>query len=561
MAIASRDPVLLVGGSGVVGVRAARTLRRLHPELPLAVAGRDLARASAVAAEIGGAVALSVDLAREDLGLPPQSRFSAVLVFVKDAGMHTMRYAQARGLPYLAFSDFSFDIAPAIGLFVRSPASAPVLLLGHAMGGIATLAALHFARELGPVQSIHIAAVVGPDDTGGPAAQADFGRHAGHGALALQDGQWVWLQGEQAVRTIVDRAGVRREAHAYSLLDVVSLAAETSARSLRVDLAAREPTGAVRSTEVLIELVGPSSTVRVEMVDDDVHARISAYGAALATERLLGLRGGPPVGPGLYHPESVLDPSEVMARLPELGVQIRVIRGERAAKIGLIGSGQVGGALVRRLRALGHEVFVANSRGPESLAELARETGAHPVSVHEAARAGEIVILAIPQREVARLPHDLFDGVPPQTVIVDAGNYYPRHRDGRIEAIEAGRAESRWVADTLGRPVVKAFNNLWAKDLEERGRPSGAPERIALPVAGDEPVAKAKVVQLVDELGFDAVDAGGLDDSWRQQPGTPVYTANLDVNGTARRLAEAVRQRQAELSGTAQSPGTWAEPR
>ena len=229
--------------------------------------------------------------------------------------------------------------------------------------------------------------------------------------------------------------------------------------------------------------------------------------------------------------------------------------------IGIIGSGNIGGTLTRRLRALGHEVYVANSRGPASLAELAAETGAHAADVREAVRRADIVIVAIPEAAVAKLPSGLFEGVSERTVVIDTGNYYPRHRDGRIEAIEAGRTESGWVSDTLGRRLVKAFNNVWAHDLMAGGRPRGAADRFALPIAGDDPTAKAKVVSLIDELGFDAVDAGGLDDSWRQQPGTPVYTANRDAAGTRELLAAASKERPAELSGSEASPGTWTEPR
>ena len=119
MANSSKFPVLLIGGSGIVGVRAARALRKLTPDLPIAIAGRDATKAAAVAADVGGpTTSLAVDLKRDDLALPASSAFSAVLVFVKDLGMRTMRYAQDKGIPYVAFSDFAFDIAPAIGLFV-----------------------------------------------------------------------------------------------------------------------------------------------------------------------------------------------------------------------------------------------------------------------------------------------------------------------------------------------------------------------------------------------------------------------------------------------------------
>jgi predicted dinucleotide-binding enzyme len=114
-------------------------------------------------------------------------------------------------------------------------------------------------------------------------------------------------------------------------------------------------------------------------------------------------------------------------------------------KIGIIGAGNIGGTLTRRFTALRHEVLVANSRGPETLRELAKETGAKAVTAKEAARAGEVVIVTIPEGHISELPKDLFAGVPDNVVVVDTGNYYPRHRDGRIAEIEAGLTESRWV--------------------------------------------------------------------------------------------------------------------
>jgi 8-hydroxy-5-deazaflavin:NADPH oxidoreductase len=213
-------------------------------------------------------------------------------------------------------------------------------------------------------------------------------------------------------------------------------------------------------------------------------------------------------------------------------------------KIGIIGAGHIGGTLTRRLSALGHEVLVANSRGPVTLADLAAETGATAVSVKDAARLGEAVVVTIPEGKVRDLPADLFAATGEDVIIVDTGNYYPQ-RDGRIADIEAGMTESRWVATQLGRPVVKAFNNIHARNLMESGRPAGVTGRIALPVAGDDEAAKAVVLRLVDELGFDGVDAGGLDDSWRQQPGTPVYGTNLDAAGVRRGLAEARSERPA----------------
>jgi predicted dinucleotide-binding enzyme len=207
-------------------------------------------------------------------------------------------------------------------------------------------------------------------------------------------------------------------------------------------------------------------------------------------------------------------------------------------RIGIIGAGHIGGTLTRRFTALGHEVFVANSRGPETLSKLAEETGANPVTSREAARSGEVVVVTIPEGRIPDLPDDLFAEVPEEVVVVDTGNYYPR-RDGRIEAIEGGMTESRWVSKQLGRSVVKAFNNIRAQHLMELGRPKGDPHRIALPVAGDDERGKSVVSGLIEELGFDPVDAGGLDATWRQQPGTPVYAADLNADGVRQALDEA----------------------
>jgi predicted dinucleotide-binding enzyme len=219
-----------------------------------------------------------------------------------------------------------------------------------------------------------------------------------------------------------------------------------------------------------------------------------------------------------------------------------------------------GGTLARHLTRLGHEVAVVNSRAPETLARLAEETGAIPVTVAEAARAGEVVIVTIPQKNIPSLPPDLFRGPADSVAVVDTGNYYPRQRDGRIDAIEAGTLESRWVEQQLDRPVVKAFNNIYAAHLRDFGQPAGTTWRIALPVVGDDDEgAKAVVLRLVDEMGFDGIEAGGLDESWRQQPGTPVYCADLDATGV-----RALYQRRARIErrsgATASSHGTWVRP-
>ena len=229
-------------------------------------------------------------------------------------------------------------------------------------------------------------------------------------------------------------------------------------------------------------------------------------------------------------------------------------------KIGIVGAGNIGAVLTRRLCALGHEVKVANSRGPETLADLASETGAMATTATDAARDVDLVVVTIPEKEILRLPRDLLAGLDDSATVIDTGNYYPRHRDGRIEDIEKGLPESRWVENHLGRPVIKAFNNIYAQHLFEMGKPAGTAGRVALPVAGDDSRAKAVVMHLIDQLGFDAVDAGGLDESWRQQPGSPVYTHDFDAAGVRKALSEAVQQRSPEWYATDKSPGDFENP-
>jgi predicted dinucleotide-binding enzyme len=222
-------------------------------------------------------------------------------------------------------------------------------------------------------------------------------------------------------------------------------------------------------------------------------------------------------------------------------------------RIGIIGAGNIGGTLARHLAKLGHEVSIANSRGPDSLTALAAEIGATPVAVVVAAKAAEIVIIAIPTKAVLDLPPDLFATVPSSVVVIDTGNYHPELRDGRIDAIDRGLPDSRWVAQRLGRPVIKTFNNIVAKSLLTKGVPRGTMGRIALSVAGDSSAAKATVLRLVDDLGFDAVDGGDLDDSWRQQPGTPAYCRDLEADALRRALVEPDRRKTADYRAERES--------
>jgi predicted dinucleotide-binding enzyme len=229
-------------------------------------------------------------------------------------------------------------------------------------------------------------------------------------------------------------------------------------------------------------------------------------------------------------------------------------------KIGIIGTGNIGTALTRHFTRLGHDVVVANSRGPETLTGLAKETGAKPVVVSEVPRGRDLVVVTIPEGQIPKLPAGLFESASNGTIVIDTGNYYPRQRDGKIDGIENGLAESRWVEQQLGHPVIKVFNNIYAEHLAKLGKPLGTPGRIALPVAGDDAKAKGVVMELVNDIGFDGVDAGGLDQSWRQQPGTPVYAADLNSTGVLKALNRAIKGRQPEWRASPKSPGTFDDP-
>lgn len=212
-------------------------------------------------------------------------------------------------------------------------------------------------------------------------------------------------------------------------------------------------------------------------------------------------------------------------------------------KIGIIGAGNIGATLARKLAACGHEVKLANSKGPETIRDLARDAGVNAVSKEEAVEGVEVIILSIPFAKYPDLAK-LCNGVPTDAVVIDTSNYYP-FRDGAITEVDNGKAESVWVSEQIGRPVVKAWNAMLATTLAERGQPNGPSGRIAIPVAGDYPQAKAIAIKLVEATGFGALDSGSLSNSWRQQPGTPAYCTELTASELKSALQSAERSRAA----------------
>jgi predicted dinucleotide-binding enzyme len=210
-------------------------------------------------------------------------------------------------------------------------------------------------------------------------------------------------------------------------------------------------------------------------------------------------------------------------------------------KIGIIGAGNIGGTLARKLAMTGHTIKLAGSKGPDAIREQSEKIGAEPVTAEDAVKDVDVVILSIPFSKIPDVA-DVFAKVPADVVILDTSNYYPQ-RDGQIAEINGGKPESVWASEQLGRPVIKAFNAVLAHTLAENGTLRGAAGRIAIPVSGDDERGKAIAQELIDQAGFDALDAGDIENSWRQQPGTPAYCTELSLAELQKALVQADKDR------------------
>ncbi|NJJ58678.1 NAD(P)-binding domain-containing protein [Pseudomonas grimontii] len=215
------------------------------------------------------------------------------------------------------------------------------------------------------------------------------------------------------------------------------------------------------------------------------------------------------------------------------------IHWSKTMKIGVIGAGFIGRAVAQLALAAGHEVMLSNSRGPHTMSSVVSGIlGVQVGSADDAAKFGDVVLVAIPLEHYRSVPAQWLEG----KTVMDANNYYP-NRDGHIPVLDRFETTtSRLLAEHLPHShVVKVFNAIFAPDLTQDARPHGAPDRRALPVAADDDAAKARVITLLDELGFDAVDAGSLDESWRLERGKPAYCVALDQAGLKAALAAAER--------------------
>jgi predicted dinucleotide-binding enzyme len=210
-------------------------------------------------------------------------------------------------------------------------------------------------------------------------------------------------------------------------------------------------------------------------------------------------------------------------------------------KIGIVGVGHIGKTLALRLAEVGHEVVVANSRGPENIDVNVLSTGAQAVSIQQALQDKDVIILSIPLNRIPEIVA-LFAVVPETTTVIDTSNYYPA-RDSKIDSIEAGQVESLWVTEQLGRPIAKAWNAIGSDSLVKNGKPAGSPGRIAIPIASDREVDTTVAMQLINDTGFDTYYTGPLADSWRQQPGAPIYCTDLTVDEIASLVDTAEKER------------------
>ena len=235
-------------------------------------------------------------------------------------------------------------------------------------------------------------------------------------------------------------------------------------------------------------------------------------------------------------------------------------------KIGIVGAGNIGSTLVRKLRASGHGVRVANSRGPESLSGLAAETGATAVTAAEVAAGVDVLIVSVRFQQLTALK-PFIGAVASDSTVVDTSNYLPvavalpaQYGASPVEAIDAGQPEAAWLQEQWGRPVIRAWNALDASTLADKGKAHGEPGRLAVPVAGDAAESKQLVMRLVDDTGFDAVDAGTIAESWRLQMGTPAWCTELTADQLRGALGLADREAAPKRrDATRQIISTWQD--
>lgn len=208
-------------------------------------------------------------------------------------------------------------------------------------------------------------------------------------------------------------------------------------------------------------------------------------------------------------------------------------------KFGIIGAGTIGSIISKNLVKNEHDVKIADARGIEHLE--GKELAGTPVLIEDVITNIEVLIISLPLTALPSI-RNIIEQVGEEVIVVDTSNYYPS-RDQKIAEIENGMVESDWVSNQLGKPIIKAFNNLLAHTLENEGTPEGTSGRIAMAIAGNDVSQKQIIMDVVNQLGFDTVDSGSLSDSWRQQPGTPAYCTELTKEELTKALEKANKEK------------------
>lgn len=325
----SLNPILMMGGSGAIGRLSAQMLQTLHPNTSFLIAGRDYAKAQAVASELGNAEAVELDLDAEDLGLGKRN-ISAVAVFYSDTRLAGLRFANARAIPHLGISSGVFEVAPEIATFVHRPSAGAVVLGYEWLVGATTVPTLEIAKSFGLIDEIRIGALVDENDTGGPAVAEDFKRLSRmlSAALTRRDGTFIWRDGDDAKARFRAIDGTEIDAVGFSSIDVAGLAAATGAKNVQFDLAtgisSTRRRGEPKSTEIIIEVSGKDRdnqtlSTRHAVFHPEGTAPLTALGVTMVLERLTGLDGTTPAPAALYFPYQLIQPATYLERLEAAG--------------------------------------------------------------------------------------------------------------------------------------------------------------------------------------------------------------------------------------------------
>jgi len=339
----SKEPILLVGGSGAVGHWTARLFREAHPDQPLLIGGRDRQKAEKAAASLTAAEAVSIDLAADDLGLGDRA-ISAVVVFFTDQRLATLRFAQARGVPHVSISPGLFELGPEVAAYTHSPQSSAVVLGTEWLVGATTVPTLTFVKAFDRVDHISIGALLDEQDVTGPAGNTDMDRQNAvmPAALVRRAGALQWLTGEDLKTKFRAADGSVVEGSVFSVNDVLALRTATNVPNLDFKLAVGTSStrrrGEPFSTEIIVEVSGTDRSgqalcTRHAVVHPQGQMPLTGLGVALLLERLLGLDGKPAVPPGLYLPYQLLDPDRYFSRFQQIGGQLLELHATRGSTV------------------------------------------------------------------------------------------------------------------------------------------------------------------------------------------------------------------------------------